>query len=134
MSTLQPRRICILFLTMTLLACTLKTTGTPAPALGNSRVDKLGASTTAEGAVRIVINYTRGPEATVTLTCTYPREDGNLRQYTYVDERPLTDARDANRTDALNFVFKKPGTYEVTCQIGDSKQSASFTIATLATP
>ncbi len=82
------------------------------------------------GPVHISIEYTRGPEAAVTLNCTYPGEDGTRRQYTYVDNYPIKPGESATRNDSLDFVVKKPGTYQVYCRIGDSEASDGFKIVT----
>ena len=64
----------------------------------------------------------------MTLICTYPDENGKSLQYTYVDTQPVTDSEPADRNDSLDFVVKKPGHYQVVCQIGNSQQSNHFVI------
>jgi hypothetical protein len=133
MSSLKMRCACLAFLTLVVLACTMAPqkveVRVPNSTMGNLSVDRDPNST---GPVHVALTYSRGKEPTVTLLCTYPGEDGNPRQYSHVDNNPITDQYEdlvgVYRHDSFDFVLKKPGTYQVTCQLDGSAKSASFTI------
>lgn len=101
-----------------------------------SRVESVSTSAYPQGVIHISISYVRTKEDTVTLSCTYPGEDGSYRPYSYVDSLPAKQDFEI-RNDSLDFVVKAPGEYQVTCKIGEGEKSTSFTIEALpdsATP
>jgi hypothetical protein len=133
MSSLKMRCACLACLTLVVLACTMAPqkveVRVPNSTMGNLSVDRDPNST---GPVHVALTYSRGKEPTVTLLCTYPGEDGNPRQYSHVDNNPITDQYEdlvgVYRHDSFDFVLKKPGSYQITCKIENSEASTNFTI------
>ena len=103
------------------------------PVNGNSVASVAPDSVQSNGPMHISIEYIRGQDAVATLTCTYPGENGQTLQYTYTDNEPAKDDFET-RNDSLDFVVKKPRTYVVTCQLGNSQKSANFTITEQTQP
>ena len=118
MSSLNLRLACLACLTIVILACSLSANSPFANSHhgGPSHIDTIEVSTNPSGAVHVAVDYTRGSDAAVTLSCTYPHQDGASRQYTYIDKRPSESGDDALRTDSFDFVLKRPGNYQITCQ------------------
>ena len=111
MSLLRMRFACLAFLIMVILSTACQLASKPAEeqlTRLTSDMKAVSAQTSPSGAVHVSIAYERGFEETVTLSCTYPGEDGQPRQYTYVDNQPGT-VKDSIRRDSLDFVVKKPG-------------------------
>lgn len=95
-----------------------------------SSLESVTVSAYAGGVVHVSIAYSRAREATIPLVCIYPGEDGSYLSKFYVDDQPsqFSDGRET-RNYSLDFVVKTPGAYNVTCSLGASEKSASFTVA-----
>jgi hypothetical protein len=128
MSSLKMRFVCLAFLSMVILACSVVPGEDTAPRrLEPSALLNVSAEPQ-PAAVHVAIDYRRGNDTTVTLICTYPGEDGQDLQFTYVDNQGVTADDGINRHHAFDFVLRKPGTYQVACKLDSSAKSASFTI------
>lgn len=94
-----------------------------------SNVVRVKAEVDEIGIVHVAVEYWRGSEKQATLVCNHPGEDGGSTiQHTYVDSEPAVE-RSLVKYDEFAFLVKKPGSYTVTCMIGDYSESGGFTIS-----
>lgn len=96
---------------------------------GPTSLESITVSTYADGVVHVSIAYLRARETSVALVCIHPGADGSYLSHFYADNQPslIPDGRES-RNYSLDFVVKTPGAYNVTCTLGASEKSASFTI------
>ena len=94
-----------------------------------SHVQGVKAEVDAIGITHVAVEYWRGTEKQATLVCSYPGEDGvSTLQHTYVDSEPGVE-RSQVKYDEFAFLVKKPGSYTVTCTIGQYSGSGGFSIS-----
>lgn len=132
MSSRKNIRHTVILSILALFALTCSTLPSSAPTEdpgGPSGLESITVSTYAGGVVHVSIVYLRAREASVALVCIYPGADGSYLSHFYADSLPsqIQGGRET-RNYSLDFVVKTPGTYNVTCTLGASEKSASFTV------